>query len=281
MKRFLCPAKKSVSKRTKSCLASKGSIAKVFDAAAGLYVGPEKWSVESGIQHLLEVDETRWKPIIEKFGIPKQVHRSFLSKSNDISIDSDFLFASLLKTIIYQQLSGKSAASIFNKLNISLGVNSTQTLSPKLVNNAIFTEQIIEGKKKVLVNGSIVGISRQKRDYILSLSEHFNDEEKLKNIDVTKLSPETIKSKLINIKGVGEWSVEMLLIFTLYRGDVFSPGDLALRKATALILGKPIDTWSKSSKSNRNVVADVAKAWSPYRSLAAMYCYELMDSTKK
>ena len=111
-----------------------------------------------------------------------------------------------------------------------------------------------------------------------SLAEHFSDPERLKDVDLSMLSEAELSERLTAVKGLGDWSVEMFKIFKLRRPDVFSVGDLAVRKGTALILGHKADKF-ESSKGKKELV-ELAERFEPYRSLVCMYAYARWDREK-
>jgi DNA-3-methyladenine glycosylase II len=83
----------------------------------------------------------------------------------------------------------------------------------------------VDGKNKVTVNNVVVGLSNAKASYIQSLTEHFLDTSLLKDVDFDRLSDEDLCVKLKAVKGLGEWSVHMFMIFYLHRQDVFPVGE--------------------------------------------------------
>lgn len=84
---------------------------------------------------------------------------------------------------------------------------------------------------------------------------------------------EEIVTELIRVKGIGRWTAEMFLIFTLGREDVFSQGDLALRKGLTRLYGKRT---ARSKKHRENIIA----SWGPYRSYACLALWNVMDPVK-
>ena len=157
----------------------------------------------------------------------------------------------------------------------AFSVPAGSQISPSLVLNAAYTEQTIEGKLKQVVNGHRPGLSRAKREYVQSLAEHFSDPNKLQGVDLSSLADADLHTKLTAVKGLGNWSVEMFQIFKLQRDDVFSVGDLAVRKGTALMLGYPADKFE--SAAGKKQLVEIAKDFKPYRSLVCLYAYEKWD----
>jgi|SRR5690606_32279044 DNA-3-methyladenine glycosylase II len=91
--------------------------------------------------------------------------------------------------------------------------------------------------------------------------------------DLGTLEDEAVIEKLMQIKGIGRWSAEMFLMFTLARPDVFSTGDLGLVRAVELAYKRPDITVDELTK--------LALAWSPYRTFAAQVLWHSRDNTPK
>mmetsp|Transcript_16544 Transcript_16544/g.34145 ORF Transcript_16544/g.34145 Transcript_16544/m.34145 type:complete len:111 (+) Transcript_16544:675-1007(+) len=107
-----------------------------------------------------------------------------------------------------------------------------------------------------------------------------NDERLLKGVDLESLSDEELHSKLIAVKGLGKWSVEMFQIFKLRRQDIFSVGDLAVRKGLGVILHNNPEKF-ESSKGRTDLEKLAATKFSPWRSLLCMYAYSAWDDWKE
>lgn len=133
---------------------------------------------------------------------------------------------------------------------------------------------------KQMVNGQKPGLSKGKISYIRSLAEHFSDPTKLKDVDLESLNDEELRKKLVAVKGLGLWSVEMFQIFKLRRQDIFSVGDLAVRKGLGVILHGQPDKY-ESSKGKAALENLAATKFSPWRSLLCMYAYSAWDDYKR
>ena len=133
---------------------------------------------------------------------------------------------------------------------------------------------------KQMVNGQKPGLSKGKISYIRSLAEHFSDPAKLKDVDLESLNDEELRNKLVAVKGLGLWSVEMFQIFKLRRQDIFSVGDLAVRKGLGVILHGQPDKY-ESSKGKAALENLAATKFSPWRSLLCMYAYSAWDDYKR
>ena len=114
-----------------------------------------------------------------------------------------------------------------------------------------------------------MGLSNQKANYIRDLSEKWKrGEVDLSNIE--SMSDEAISDELIKVKGIGQWTADMFLMFTLVRPDVFPFGDLGIQKGF-MILNK-MDRLPKPNEMEKE-----AEQWRPYRTVAAWYLWKIVD----
>lgn len=114
-----------------------------------------------------------------------------------------------------------------------------------------------------------IGLSRQKASYILSIAEHTHTGAvRIDHLD--SLSDEEIVAELVTIKGVGKWTAEMFLMFTLARPDVFSIGDLGLLNAAKKLYAKPDMT--------KEELEILSQKWSPHRTTAALLLWHSLDN---
>ena len=210
-----------------------------------LYSGKEKYmkkiifnnkSLE--VKHLAEND-CRLAEIIDYFD------------SCELNIREDY-FKSLVKSIIGQQLSVKAAFTISTRL-----INICEIISPETIlsiDNNKFRK---------------IGISRAKILYIKSLAEKIISKE----IDLEKInqySDDEVIEYLIKVKGIGKWTAEMFLIFSLGRLDIFSVNDAGLKRALKWLydIDRDVELDFLISRTNR---------WSPYRTIASLYLWKIID----
>lgn len=159
-------------------------------------------------------------------------------------------FESLINSIISQQISKKAAATVSGRLYELLADDMT----PTSIMNA--------GPKAI----QSCGMSERKAGYIMGIAEAALAGE----VDfdtLHTLSDEEVIRKLTTLRGVGVWTAEMLLIFSLARPDVVSYGDLAIRRGMVALYG--LDELS------RRQFAVFAKRYSPYGSVASLYLWAL------
>ena len=171
------------------------------------------------------------------------------------------VYQSLIESIIAQQLSGKAAGTIFMRLCSLYNSKQIQPLD------------IIRSEDDELRS---VGISRPKIAAIRDLTE-FEMSGKLPSLSkLHKMQNEEIIDTLTKIKGIGRWTVEMLLIFRLGRIDVISGKDLGLRKGFAVIKG-----CSPTLPSDQEMLEHAEKYWKPYRSIASWYLWRACEGDTK
>ena len=165
------------------------------------------------------------------------------------------LFQDLLEAIVCQQLSGKAASTIFGRF---LG------LFPK--GHSPSPEDIFDQDEDSLRS---CGLSHQKASYLKSLAEEIKSS-RLVLEELHVLPDEAVITVLTKVKGIGRWTAEMFLIFSLGRLDTFSVGDLGLRTAVSRLYG--VD------RNNQTKIEEISKTWSPYRSLASLYLWKSLDN---
>ena len=160
-------------------------------------------------------------------------------------------YKSLVETIITQQLSGSAAKSISKRFQ---GLYDKRFPRPS---------DVIKTPESKL---RMAGLSRMKIKYIKELSKNI-ESKKLKIYSLSKLSDEEVVTQLTQIKGIGRWTAEMFLIFSLGRMDVLPVGDLGVQKAVQLL--------SSSSKlPTANEIEKMAEKWRPYRTIATWYLWK-------
>jgi 3-methyladenine DNA glycosylase/8-oxoguanine DNA glycosylase len=165
------------------------------------------------------------------------------------------LFQSLLRTIVYQQLSGKAANTIHNRL-LALFPESSATPQALL---ALDQEQL---------RGA--GLSRNKMLAACDLAAKTLDGTVPPLDELQQLDDESIIQRLIQVRGIGRWTVEMLLMFRLWRPDVLPVDDLGVRKGFMLAYGL-------DELPNARQLRAQAEHWRPYRSVASWYLWRAVD----
>lgn len=163
----------------------------------------------------------------------------------------------LCASIMSQQLSTKVAEVLFRRfLELYDGVEPT----PQQI--AATPHETLRG----------IGLSNAKAQYVLNVAEFFTAK-KLSDARLRKMDNEALIELLTQIKGVGHWTVEMLLMFTLGREDVFAPDDYGIQVAMKKLYA--LDDSNK--KAFRQALVDVAESWAPYRTYACLHLWRWKD----
>ena len=162
-------------------------------------------------------------------------------------------FHSLAEAILYQQLNGRAAVTIFNRFT-------------GLAGNPLTPEGIL---KLTDAQMRSVGLSKQKTSYLRDLSEKTSAG--VVNFErLSQLSEEAVIAQLTQVKGVGVWTAHMFLMFTLRRPDILPTGDYGVQAAIKKHYRKR--KWPKPAAMEK-----IAKPWTPYRSIACWYLWKSMD----
>ena len=184
--------------------------------------------------------DVKLKSLIDKYPKPK-----FSPNKN--------YFDALSKSIIYQQLSGKVAKIIYNRF-LSLFVNEIPDPA--------------QYQKLENINLKNIGLSKQKISYISNVSLFFlSDENK---IQFETDSESDITQKLISIKGIGQWTIDMFMMFTLCKTDVLPVGDLGIKKAF-------MELYHLKEYPSISFMKKKAENWQPYRTIACCYLWMIVD----
>ncbi len=163
-------------------------------------------------------------------------------------------YQSLLRAIIAQQISTAAARSIWNKLEQAAG---TPRLTPEDI--ARLSDPELRG----------VGISPQKLGYVRSLTDHVLGEQ-LRLTVIHRLPDAEVIAELVQVKGIGLWTAQMFLIFSLGRADILPHGDLGIQTAIRRVYG--LDELPKRESCER-----IAEAWRPYATVASWYLWRSLE----
>jgi len=181
-------------------------------------------------------DDAYVGPLIEEHGV--------------LELDTaDDMFERLVVSILRQQVSMASAAATRNRLFESVEVTPEGVLAadPETLRDA--------------------GLSRQKTRYVRNVAEAFREEYSKAHFEA--LDDDEVVSELTSITGVGEWTANMQLLFSLGRPDVFPVGDLGVRKGMRTLYGD-------EEMAREGMVAE-AERWAPYRSYATLYLWRIEE----
>jgi len=162
-------------------------------------------------------------------------------------------FHSLAESILYQQLNGKAAVTIFNRFT-------------DLVGDPVTPHGILKVTDAQL---RAVGLSKQKTSYLRDLAEKTNAG-LLEFERLAELPDDEVIGHLTQVKGVGVWTAHMFLMFTLRRPDILPTGDYGIQAAMK-------KHYRKRKLPKPKDMEKIAKFWSPYRSVACWYLWRSLD----
>lgn len=164
-------------------------------------------------------------------------------------------FESLLRSIVYQQLSGKAAATIYGRVE---ALFSGKTIQPEAMLS--LPDEALRG----------AGMSRAKTAAAKDLAQKTLDGVVPSGAQLHKMSDEAIVKQLTQVRGIGEWTVQMLLMFRLGRPDVLPVKDLGVRKGFML-------TYGLNEMPVEKEMAAYCECWRPYRSVGSWYMWRAVD----
>jgi DNA-3-methyladenine glycosylase II len=164
-------------------------------------------------------------------------------------------YGALLRSIVGQQLSTKAARTIYERLT---GLFDDQTPTPA---------DLLAADPEALRGA---GLSRAKVAYLRDLAERVEDGD-LDLEHISELPDAEVSAQLTAVKGLGQWTVDMFLIFHLGRPDILPVGDLGIRRAAQIAYG--LDDLPDAGKLER-----IAEPWRPWRSLACLYLWRSLDN---
>jgi len=191
----------------------------------------------------------------------KKLKRIIALQEPYILVRQKNVYLHLCGSIMSQQLNTKVAAVIYARF---LNLYKNKKPSP---------QQIIDTPFETLRS---IGLSNAKTRYVQNVCRFFL-EEKITDAKLHKMSNEEIIKYLSQIKGVGQWTVEMILMFTLGREDVFALDDLGIQQSITKLYG--LDATDKKALKEKMLTLSVK--WSPYRTYACRYLWGWKDNEPK
>jgi DNA-3-methyladenine glycosylase II len=205
-----------------------------------------KLDVERGTRHLRRKDPTM-RELIKRLG-----KLDLDARRRGRPADA---YGALVRSIVGQQLSTKAARTIYERMT-QLWDGRTPT-----------PQELLDADPDAI---RAAGLSRPKIAYLRSLAEHIlSGELELARLD--ELSDEEIAAELTAVKGLGQWTADMFLIFHLGRPDVLPVGDLGVRNAAREVYG--LDELPTAAE-----LEAIGEPWRPHRSLAALYLWRSLDN---
>ncbi len=174
--------------------------------------------------------------------------------------ECDSVYESLLEAITHQSISGKAAATIFARLK-ALGANG---ICPTPV-------EILHARKQTLRK---VGLSGAKIAAVKDLAQKTIDGIVPPLEDAHKMNDQDLVDRLVSVRGIGAWTVEMFLIFRLGRPDVLPIHDYGVQKGFAI-------TYRKKNIPKPRELAEFGERWRPYRTVASWYMWRAVQLAGK
>ncbi|MFB3827500.1 MAG: DNA-3-methyladenine glycosylase [Bryobacteraceae bacterium] len=164
-------------------------------------------------------------------------------------------FETLARAIVFQQLAGRAASTIFGRLLKAAG-------------GAPLTPEKVLRLRPARMRAA--GLSPQKTAYVRDLARRARDGE-IDFVHLPRLSDEEVIRQLTRVKGIGVWTAHMFLIFALHRSDVLPTGDLGVRAAMRKAYG--MKELPKAAE-----MEEIARSWRPYCSVASWYLWRSLDA---
>src|SRR3989344_913728 len=193
--------------------------------------------------------------VAEKFLLKDKYLKGVVKKYRSCTIKpikkSEY-FTDLVDAICSQQLSGKAAKTIFERVKVACGNRITPGQIKKLR-----TEELRK-----------CGLSYAKCSYVKDLAGRVESEKlKIKNLD--KLPDEEVADELVAVKGIGRWTAEMFLMFSLARPDIFPIDDLGIKKGVEKLTKQRLEG---------PALAKFGERWAPYRTVASWYVWRSLEN---
>jgi DNA-3-methyladenine glycosylase II len=207
-------------------------------------IGAPPFNLQKAMQHLSAIDEKL---------------AELISNTVPFQTDSDQLqspYEALLESIAYQSISGKAAATIFGRIKALSG--NDRAPSP---------EQMLKLRKPVLRKA---GLSGAKVLAMKDLAQKTIDGVVPTLEQAEKLSDEELVERLVSVRGIGAWTVEMFLIFRLGRPDVLPIHDLGVKKGWSV-------TYGKKHMPRPKELLKFGERWRPYRTVASWYMWRAFE----
>jgi DNA-3-methyladenine glycosylase II len=166
---------------------------------------------------------------------------------------SNDLFRGIVHSIVYQQLSGKAAGTIYGRFEDLYG--------GRCPGHEVLAKAEVEELRGV-------GLSRQKASYIIDLSQKCCSRE-VRLDDLGSMDEDEVRAHITQVKGLGPWSADMILMFSLGRPDILPLGDLGIRNGIKKLMGR--------EEMLPEEMTTAAEPWRPYRTAACWYLWQHWD----
>ena len=258
------------------------------------------WCLRQGLYHIGSMNNQMLLPRICHHGVPtfylKKNHQSPTSSQQAAALlsscrheatqdlkDPQTCFQSLCRIIAGQFVSGKSAQAAWSRL-LCFAKMATATASIAKKRQGLTPQLILTYKHNIDQFQKMVGLTKAKTRSILDLAEHFQDgrlsEEWLQQQTSTEISEEELRKALLQVRGIGDWSCDMFLLFYLERPNVLPLGDLGVRKGIAnQFFSKANVTKTTTTATTTTTTTTTKKKTKPSQSSLIQLCPK-KDATK-
>lgn len=174
-----------------------------------------------------------------------------INKFDDLELISrGDIFFTLIRSIIGQQISVKAASTVWSRFTEKVG-----EITPKNILSVDFEDF------------RSCGLTQKKTEYVIGISESWHE---YSLFDWNKMDDEEVIEKLIKLRGVGKWTAEMILIFTLLRPDVFPIGDIGMIRGIE-------KSYNSGVRMSNDELYALSEKWKPWRTVACCYMWRTVD----
>ncbi|KAI8644101.1 DNA glycosylase [Parasitella parasitica] len=244
--------------RVEKTKVEKTKVIEFSNAPSALYILSEETHIDNAIEHFKKHD-----PKLASY-INDEVLASFKERmSRDRKSDP---FRSLASGIIYQQIHGKAAASIEARFIQLFGSQEGKDWYPSPA----------DVLKKSTDELRSAGLSARKAEYIQCLAQKFNDKT-ITPENFVNMSGTEIGEQLTQVKGIGQWTVDMFLMLNLKHSDVLPLGDLGVRRGVAQHFNLAMPSDKKKSFPLPHHMVEMTDIWRPYRTVGSWLMWKILD----
>jgi len=174
-----------------------------------------------------------------------------INKFDDLELISrGDIFFTLIRSIIGQQISVKAASTVWSRFTEKVG-----EITPENILSVDFEDL------------RSCGLSQKKTEYVIGISESWHE---YSLFDWNKMDDEEVIEKLIKLRGVGKWTAEMILIFTLLRPDVFPIGDIGMIRGIE-------KSYNSGVRMSNDELYALSEKWKPWRTVACCFMWRTVD----
>ena len=194
-----------------------------------------------------------WREACKDLSKKDNIMKELIARYSDKSLSTiKNPFYSLSRCIVGQQISVQAADAVWKRLSNNFD---------------IYDEKCFKNAKAIYLKK--LGLSERKSNYLIGLSDYMSNNKNYYNY-WNKLRDDEVFSKLIEIRGIGPWSIKMFLMFSLNRSDIFSAEDLGLLKA----IGK---NYYNGKTPDRELANNLSLKWTPWRTAASWFLWRSID----